>query len=266
MSTMVQTNKMLSRKDGHVGYVIFNNPERRNAVSLEMWEVTARILDDFSKDDDVRVVVLTGAGDKAFVSGADISRFENERANEEAIARYNQTVERANAAIYDYPKPTIAMIRGFCIGGGVGLALCCDLRICSDDSRFAVPAAKLGLGYPFHGLKKLVDVVGPSFAKEIFYTARQFDAEEARAMGLVNRVVKAAELEAYVKKYADTIGQNAPMTIATTKFIIGEVVKDESKRDLAKCAAMVKKCFESNDYTEGRRAFMEKRTPVFTGR
>jgi len=266
MNTMVQTEKMLSRKDGHVGYVIFNNPERRNAVSLEMWEATARILDDFGKDNDIRVVVLTGAGDKAFVSGADISRFENERANEEAIARYNQTVERANAAIYDYPKPTIAMIRGFCIGGGVGLALCCDLRICSDDARFAVPAAKLGLGYPYHGLKKLVDVVGPSFAKEIFYTARQFDAEEARAMGLVNRVVRSAELEPYVKKYADTIGENAPMTIATTKFIIGEVVKDESKRDLAKCAAMVKQCFDSDDYTEGRRAFMEKRTPVFTGR
>jgi enoyl-CoA hydratase len=266
MNTMVQTDKMLSRREGHVGYVIFNNPERRNAVSLEMWEATARILDDFSRDDDIRVVVLTGAGDKAFVSGADISRFENERANEEAIARYNQTVERANAAIYDYPKPTIAMIRGFCIGGGVGLALCCDLRICSDDSRFAVPAARLGLGYPYHGLKKLVDVVGPSFAKEIFYTARQFDAGEACAMGLVNRVVKAAELEAYVKKYADTIGENAPMTIATTKFIIGEVVKDESRRDLAKCAAMVKKCFESDDYIEGRRAFMEKRPPVFIGR
>ncbi|HWN51321.1 MAG TPA: enoyl-CoA hydratase [Xanthobacteraceae bacterium] len=262
---MAQTDKMLSRKEGHVGYVIFNNPERRNAVSLEMWEATARILDDFGYDNDIRVVVLTGAGDKAFVSGADISRFESERANEEAVARYNQTVERANAAIYEYPKPTIAMIRGYCIGGGVGLALCCDLRICSDDSRFAVPAAKLGLGYSYHGLKKLVDVVGISFAKEIFYTARQFDAEEARTMGLVNRVVKAAELEAYVKKYADMIGENAPMTIATTKFTVGEVVKDESKRDLAKCAAMVKKCFESNDYTEGRSAFMEKRKPIFTG-
>jgi len=214
----------------------------------------------------VRVVVLTGAGDKAFVSGADISRFEDERANEEAIVRYNQTVERANTAVYDFPKPTIAMIRGYCVGGGVGLALSCDLRICSDDSRFAVPAAKLGLGYPFHGLKKLVDVVGISFAKEIFYTARQFDAEEARVMGLVNRVVPAAELDAYVKNYAQTIGENAPLTIATTKFTIGEVVKDEGKRDLAKSAAMVKQCFESQDYTEGRRAFMEKRKPVFTGK
>jgi enoyl-CoA hydratase/carnithine racemase len=266
MNTLAQIDKMLSRKDGHVGYVIFNNPERRNAVSLEMWEATARILNEFRDDSDIRVVVLTGAGDKAFVSGADISKFESERASEEGVARYNQAVERANAAVYEYPKPTIAMIRGYCIGGGVGLSLCCDLRICSDDARFAVPAAKLGLGYPYHGLKKLVDVVGPSFAKEIFYTARQFDAEEARAMGLVNRVVKGAELEAYVKTYADTIGENAPMTIATTKFIIGEVIKEESKRDLAACAARVKACFESQDYIEGRRAFMEKRKPAFTGK
>jgi enoyl-CoA hydratase len=265
MNTIAQTDKMLSRKDGHVGYLIFNNPERRNAVSLEMWEATARILEEFDRDRDVRVVVLTGAGDKAFVSGADISRFGDERANEEAIVRYNQTVERANTAVYDFPKPTIAMIRGYCVGGGVGLALSCDLRICSDDSRFAVPAAKLGLGYPFHGLKKLVDVVGISFAKEIFYTARQFDAEEARVMGLVNRVVPAVELDSYVKNYAQTISENAPLTIATTKFTIGEVVKDESKRDLAKSAAMVKRCFESKDYTEGRRAFMEKRKPAFTG-
>jgi len=263
--TMSPTDKMLSRKEGHVGYVIFNNPERRNAVSLEMWEATARILDDFGTDKDIRVVVLTGAGDKAFVSGADISRFENERANEEAVARYNRTVERANTAIYEYPKPTIAMIRGFCIGGGVGLALSCDLRICSQDSRFAVPAAKLGLGYPFHGLKKLVDVVGIAFAKEIFYTARQFDAEEARLMGLVNRVVPAAELEAYVGSCARTIAENAPLTIAATKFTIGEVVKDETKRNLARADEMVKQCFESRDYTEGRRAFMEKRRPVFTG-
>jgi len=266
MNTLTQTDKMLSRKDGRVGYVIFNNPERRNAVSLEMWEATARILDDFKRDNDIRVVVLTGAGDKAFVSGADISRFENERSSEEAIARYNETVERANTAVYDYPKPTIAMIRGYCIGGGVGLALCCDLRICSDDSRFGVPAARLGLGYPFHGLKKLADVVGPSFAKEIFFTARQFDAEEARTMGLVNRVVPAAELPGYVKTYADTIGDNAPLTVATAKFTIGEVVKDESKRDLAKVAAMVKQCFDSKDYIEGRRAFMEKRKPQFKGR
>lgn len=262
---MTRTDKMLFRKEGPVGHLIFNNPERRNAVSLEMWDAAADILDDFVEDAAIRVVVLSGAGGKAFVSGADISKFEDERSNEEAVARYNAAVERANATVHKFPKPTIAMIQGFCIGGGLGLAICCDLRICSDDSRFAVPAAKLGLGYAYPGLKRLTDVVGPAFAKEIFYTARQFDAAEAQAMGLVNRVLPAAELEGFVKGYADTIGANAPLTIAGVKFIVNEVLEDESKRDLAACAAMVKRCFESNDYIEGRRAFMEKRKPAFTG-
>jgi enoyl-CoA hydratase/carnithine racemase len=266
MNDMVKTDKMLCRKEGQVGYVIVNNPERRNAMSLDMWEATARILDGFGKDDDIRVVVLTGAGDKAFVSGADISEFESARAGQDAVARYDDAVERANTAVYEFSKPTIAMIRGYCIGGGLGLALCCDLRICADDARFAVPAARLGVGYAYPGLKKLVHVVGPSFAKEIFYTARQFDADEARAMGLVNRVVKADELDAYVKTYAATISENAPLTIAAAKFAIGEAVKDESKRDLARCAAMVQQCFDSADYAEGRRAFMEKRRPAFTGK
>jgi enoyl-CoA hydratase/carnithine racemase len=262
---MSQTDKMLSRKEGQVGYMIFNNPERRNAVSLEMWDAAAAILDDFVKDDNIRVVVLAGAGGKAFVSGADISKFESERSSEEAVARYNAAVERANTTIYTFPKPTIAMIQGYCIGGGLGLAVCCDLRICSADSRFAIPAAKLGLGYGYPGIKRLADIVGPSFAKEIFYTARQFDAAEAQMMGLVNRVLPAADLEAYVKNYADTIGENAPLTVAAVKFIANETVKDESKRDLAQCAAMVKHCFGSKDYIEGRRAFMEKRKPAFTG-
>ena len=229
---MTQTDKMLARKDGSVGHLIFNNPERRNAVSLEMWQAAADILDDFAKDEAIRVVVLSGAGGKAFVSGADISKFEDERSNDEAIARYNAAVERANATVYEFPKPTIAMIQGYCIGGGLGLALCCDLRICSQDSRFAVPAAKLGLGYAYPGLKRMVDVVGPSFAKEIFYTARQFDAAEAAAMGLVNRVLPAADLDGFVRDYADTIGNNAPLTIAAVKFIVNETVKDADKRDL----------------------------------
>jgi enoyl-CoA hydratase len=265
MNTVAQIEKMLSRKDGHVGYVIFNNPERRNAVSLEMWEAAAVILDDFVRDDAVHVVVLAGAGGKAFVSGADISKFESERSNEEAVARYNATIERIYSTIYSFPKPTIAMIQGYCIGGGLGLAVCCDLRIASAESRFAIPAAKLGLGYGYAGLKRLADIVGPSFAKEIFYTARQFDAAEAVAMGLINRVLPAGELDAYVKGYADTIGGNAQLTVAAVKFIVNETVKDESARDLPACAAMVKRCFDSQDYIEGRRAFMEKRKPVFTG-
>ena len=186
---MSQTDKMLSRKEGGVGIMTFNNPERHNAVSLDMWEAAQAILADFAADKAVRVVVVTGAGGKAFVSGADISKFESERSSKEAIDRYNAAVDKANTAVYEFPKPTIAMIRGYCIGGGVGLALCCDLRICSDNSKFGVPAAKLGLGYGFKGIKKLVDVVGPSFAKEIFFTARQFTAAEAQTMGLVNRVL-----------------------------------------------------------------------------
>jgi enoyl-CoA hydratase/carnithine racemase len=262
---MSETDKMLARKEGGVGYLIFNNPERHNAVSLDMWEAAGRYLDDFARDHEVRVVVLTGAGGKAFVSGADISKFADERANEEAIARYNAAVAAANASIYEFAKPTIAMIRGYCIGGGVGLAVCCDLRICSDNSRFAVPAAKLGLGYAYDGIKRLADIVGPSFTKEIFFTARQFDAEEALAMGLVNRVVPEAELETYVRDYAATIAANAPLTVNSVKYIVGETVKDESQRDLERCAELVKQCFASNDYVEGRTAFMEKRKPAFTG-
>jgi len=262
---MTQTDKMLSRKEGRVGYMIFNNPERHNAVSFEMWEAASRIMDGFAKDNDVRVVVITGAGGKAFVSGADISKFESERANEEAVARYNEIVAKANDSLYGFPKPTIAMIRGYCIGGGLGLAVCCDLRIASDNSKFAIPAAKLGLGYAFTGIKRLADLVGPSFTKEIFFTARQFDAAEAQMMGLVNRVLPADKLEAYVKDYADTIGGNAPLTVNAVKFIANQTAVDESKRDLKRCADLVKQCFDSQDYIEGRRAFMEKRKPAFTG-
>jgi enoyl-CoA hydratase len=262
---MNHPDKMLSRKEGHVGYVIFNNPERHNAVSLEMWETTGGILDDFAKDDEIRVVVLTGAGGKAFVSGADISKFEGERAREEAVARYNVAVEKSYSAIHEFPKPTIAMIRGYCIGGGLGLAVCCDLRICTEKSRFSIPAATLGLGYGFSGLKRLVDVIGPSFAKEMFFTACQIDAAEARGMGLVNRVVADGELEDVVKNYAHTIATNAPLTIRSVKFIVGEVMKDARERDMTRVADLVSACFASQDYIEGRRAFMEKRKPIFTG-
>ncbi|WP_315832086.1 enoyl-CoA hydratase [Bradyrhizobium prioriisuperbiae] len=263
---MSQTDKMLSRKDKGVGYVIFNNPERHNAVSLDMWKACVEILNGFATDPEVRVVVLTGAGGKAFVSGADISKFGEERSSEAAVKAYNAVVEIGYATVHEFPKPTIAMIRGYCIGGGMGLASCCDLRICSDNSKFAVPAAKLGLGYAYPGVKRLIDIVGPSFTKEIFFTARQFDATEAREMGLVNRVVAADKLEEYVSDYAQMISANAPLTVDSIKFIAGEAVKDEGKRDMQTCADMVAKCFASKDYEEGRTAFMEKRKPVFQGR
>jgi enoyl-CoA hydratase len=258
--------KLIGRKDGQIGWMIFNNPERRNAVSLDMWRAIPDVLAAFEADPEVRVVVFVGAGDRAFVSGADISQFEAERADASAEARYSSASAAANIAMAGISKPTIAMIRGYCIGGGAALAVCCDLRVCTDNSVFAVPAAKLGLGYGYAGLKRLADVAGPSFAKEIFYTARQFTAAEALAMGLVNRVVPAAELETSVKSITDAICANAPLTIKAVKFAVGEILKDyESARDMARVEAMVEQCFASADYTEGRTAFMEKRKPKFTG-
>jgi enoyl-CoA hydratase/carnithine racemase len=261
---MTTTDKILSRKDGGVGHIVFNNPARHNAMSLDMWNGCADVLEGWATDPDIRVVVLSGAGGKAFVSGADISKFGEERASEEAVRIYNDAVERGYSAVQNFRKPTIAMIRGYCIGGGMGLASCCDLRIASSDSRFAVPAAKLGLGYGHPGVKRLLDIVGPSFTKEIFYTARQFDAAEALQMGLVNRVVPAEELEAYVADYAEKISANAPLTIDALKFTVGELLKADG--DLAASDALVDACFHSRDYAEGRAAFMEKRKPKFEGR
>jgi len=257
------TEKMIAEKRGSVGVMTFNNPERHNAVSMEMWEGVVEILGEFERDDDVRVVVFKGAGNRAFVSGADISKFENERASQEAVEKYAIAVDQAYDGIHNFRKPTIAMINGYCIGGGLGIAVCCDLRICADNARFAIPAAKLGLGYGYAHIRKLTNLVGPSFSKEIFFTARQFNADEAKAMGLVNRVVPTSLLEAYVDDYAQTIGRNAPLTVAQVKFTVGEIVKDPAERNLEKCAAMVKACFDSEDYAEGRRAFMEKRKPAF---
>ncbi len=259
------TDKMLSRKEGGVGYVIFNNPERHNAVSLEMWAATRDILAQFRDDPEVRAVVLTGAGGKAFVSGADISKFASERSSEEAVATYNATTEQAFSAVHDFPKPTIAMIRGYCIGGGMALATCCDVRIATPGSKFGIPAAKLGLGYDHKGVRRLMTVVGPSFAKEIFFTARQFDAEEARMMGFVNRVVPDEDLENYVRSYGSMIAANAPLTMGAAKLAINELLKDEAERDIDSVAAAVKRCFDSKDYIEGRTAFLEKRKPAFKG-
>ena len=262
----VTTEKMLAEKEGAIGWVTFNQPEKHNAVSFEMWQALPAILDTYAADDDVRVVVLKGAGGRAFISGADISQFEKQRSSEETTALYNAATEEATKRLETFPKPTIAMINGYCIGGGCSVAISCDLRIAADFSTFAIPAARLGLGYGFAGVKKLVNLIGPSFTKEIFYTARQFTAEEARMMGLVNRVVPKAELETFVRDYAATIGGNAPMTIATLKATVAEAGKDADERDLKKIAEMIEACFASEDYKEGRQAFMEKRKAQFRNR
>jgi enoyl-CoA hydratase/carnithine racemase len=261
-----KTRKIIAAKEGAIGRITFNTPERRNAIALEMWQAMPEILADFAADDAVRVIVVNGAGGKAFSAGADISQFEDVRSSEQAIADYNADVGKAQAALSGAGKPTIAEIQGLCVGGGLAVALCCDLRLASDDSRFAIPAAKLGLGYGIDGLRPLVDLVGPSHAKEIFFTARLFDAAEALGMGLVNRVVPAADLAADVVDYAETIGANAPLTVQAVKTIVGEVVKDAGDRDMDLCRTVVDRCFASADYVEGRQAFMEKRKPNFQGR
>ena len=260
------TERVLARKDGAVGWITFNNPARRNAMSHDMWQAVPKVLEAYAADPDIRLVVLTGAGDKAFVSGADISQFEDQRANQQANDRYGGLVAGATAALTNFPKPTLAMIRGFCIGGGLAVALSCDMRITADDGRFGIPAARLGLGYGFDGLRVLMGVVGPAFAKEIMFTARQFTAAEALAMGLVNRVVPVAELEATVADYAAMIAANAPMTVAASKLAVNEALKDAGKRDMAAVHAATDACFNSADYAEGRAAFMEKRKAVFVGK
>jgi enoyl-CoA hydratase len=258
-------DKIISRHEDGIARIVFNNPEKRNAVSLEMWQAVEHALDGFATDPAVRVVVLSGAGGKAFVSGADISKFESERASAEAQAHYNATTGRVFDKLAAFARPTIAQIEGSCVGGGVALAICCDLRICGESSRFGIPAARLGLGYGYSGVRRLVELVGPAFAKEIFFTARLFSAAEASVMGLVNRVLPDDQVEAYVADYARTITGNAPLTVGSIKAIVGEALKDPGERDLARCQQLVDACFASRDYVEGRRAFMAKRKPEFTG-
>lgn len=259
------TDKLVAKKEGGIGWIIFNNPARHNAVSFEMWQSIPMVLDAYAKDPEVRVIILKGAGEKAFVAGADISQFKEKRTGEDAVREYNAASDKASEALRECPKPTIAMIRGYCIGGGLGLAVSCDIRIATDLARFAMPAARLGLGYDLAGMRRFVQVLGPSFTKEMFYTARQFDAAEARAMGLVNRTISDGEIENFTRDYAETIAANAPLTIAAVKFIVGELQKEESGRNLERCTELVERCFASRDYEEGRRAFMEKRRPAFTG-
>lgn len=263
---MAATDQMLARKEGRVGTLVFNNPERHNAVSLEMWEAASEIIQDFAEDADVRVLVVTGAGGKAFVSGADISKFGDERATEAAVERYNTVSQGFYSSLYNFSKPTIAQIQGYCIGGGLNLAISCDLRFCTHASRFGLPAARLGLGYGYAGLKRFFDTIGPTHTKDIFFSARQFGAAEALAMGIVSKVLSDSELPGFVQDYANTIAENAPLTINAIKQIAIEALKPESERDLKLAADLVARCFASRDYIEGRNAFMEKRKPVFTGK
>jgi enoyl-CoA hydratase/carnithine racemase len=259
------TEKMLSRRDGAIGHMIFNQPEKHNAVSLEMWEAAERIMHDFEADPAIRVLVLSGAGGKSFVAGADISEFEKSRGTTDAQTHYNARTRAVYRLVENFPKPTIAMIHGYCIGGGLNLACACDLRVCSDKGSFGMPAAKLALGYPFEAIQRLANIVGIANARHLMFTAQRIDADHALRIGLAQQVVPLAELEAAVDAYAGVIAGNAPLTVQAMKYISTQVLTDPDDRDLTKCDAMVATCFASQDFNEGRRAFMEKRKPEFQG-
>jgi enoyl-CoA hydratase len=266
MSNMEFANsKILASIADGVGRVVFNQPEKRNAMSVDMWGGMGEALDLFAEDPGVRCVVLQGAGDKAFVSGADISQFEKARSNADAQQEYDRITGAGRIKLANYPKPVIAQIRGFCMGGGLGIAMATDIRIASDDSQFGIPAAKLSIAYGFDMVRALVDLVGPAHAHMILMTGERFDAKEAERFGLVNKVVPVAELEATVAKLTATLAGNAPLSLRTNKMTVKAVLRDRADRDMEAIRTAMAACFDSNDYKEGRRAFMEKRKPVFTG-
>jgi enoyl-CoA hydratase len=262
----VITDRIVAEKRGCVGWLTFNQPQKRNAVSVDMWEAVPVVLDAFESDPEIRVIVLKGAGEQAFVSGADISQFDQHRAERGAVNYYEEIAEGAQMRIHACDKPTIAMMRGYCLGGGVNIALCCDLRIAGASGRFGIPAARVGLGYRLSAMANLVDTVGQAKARELFFTARQMPADAALAANLVHNVVPDAELDAAVDDYCATIAANAPLTIAAGKRMMRELLKPGPNVDVGACKSWLRACFDSEDYIEGRHAFMEKRRPVFHGR
>ena len=260
------TERVKAWLEGAVLHIRFNNPAKHNAVSADMWQALPPLLEKAAQDDAVRLVVFSGEGEKSFVSGADISQFEDLRAAKEAVKKYEVFAEEALQGIYHFAKPTLACIRGYCIGGGVNIAISCDLRIASADSVFSIPATRLGLGYRFSAMKNLVDLIGPGNAQDMFFTARRLDAAEAQRMGLINRVASREGLDALLAEYVQAIGTGAPLTIKAGKRIVREVLRPDADVDMDLCRRLILDCFESEDYAEGRRAFMEKRKPAFKGK
>ncbi len=259
-------SELIVRREGAVGWILFSNPAKFNAMNYDMWRALPEQFFALENDEAVRVIVLAGEGEKAFVSGADISQFEQNRATADAQAIYNRAVEEAYFAPMRCTKPVIAAIRGICMGGGLGLASSCDVRIAADDAAFRMPAARMGLGYGFAGLKRFVSQIGPENTSDIFFSARKFGAAEALRMGFVSHVVPAAELHRQAQDYAGLVAENAPLTIAAAKRAIIEALKDPSDRDLDRVSDAIDACFASGDFKEGRTAFMEKRKPEFKGR
>ncbi len=260
------TERILAEVRDGIGWITFNHPQRRNAMSLEMWRGLGVAAEAFEADPAVRVVVLRGAGGKAFVSGADISEFDAHRADATQKKSYDEIAGRGHAGLAHLSKPLIAMIDGYCVGGGLAIALAADIRFATSASRFAIPAARLGLGYDYRGLAGLARLVGPSVAKDILFSARFIEADEALRLGLVNFVVDAAQIEQAVGAYAERVAANAPLTVHAAKAAMQVFERYADTEDAAQIATLVSRCFDSADYKEGRRAFLEKRTPQFNGR
>jgi enoyl-CoA hydratase/carnithine racemase len=259
------TDKILTQKDGAVGRIIFNNPDKLNAISLEMWEGMGKAVDLFESDPEIRVIVVSGAGGVSFIAGADVSKYEEERMGENAQEHYAQTGERGLSALYNSTKVTVAAIDGWCIGGGISVAVSCDLRYCSEKSKFGQPAMRYGIGYRYKSLRRLADIIGIPASKDMLLGGLQFDAAEAFAKGLVGRVLPQAEFDAFIEKTVQNIAMGAPLTGQQVKYTLNTIVKDPADRDLARCEEMFQICYASNDYKEGIRAFAEKRKPVFKG-
>jgi enoyl-CoA hydratase/carnithine racemase len=256
--------KLRAEREGPIGRMVFDNPARRNAISGDMWRAIPKAMAEFDADPEIRCIVLRGEGTIAFAAGADISEFEARRSSQASVKEYDGLVDAAQRAIEDSAKPVIALIHGFCIGGGVEMALACDLRYAADSSQFAIPAARLGVGYGVHGTNRLVATVGHAAAREIMFSGRRYKAREALAMGLVNRVLPAAELDEYVRTLTLELAANAPLSIAASKRIINAVIGAHG--DFSEENELTARCMQSEDYKEGRRAFMEKRPPRFKGK
>ena len=265
MPLTLQTERMQAYVDQGVGWMIFNNPARHNALSLEMWQGMGDILEHYADNSDVRVIVMRGAGGKAFVSGADISEFDEKRSNAAQKDEYGKIAGRATRWLNKIEKPLIALIEGYCIGGGLATALSADIRMATPDSKFGIPAAKLGLGYEYEGLAKLARIVGPSRARDIMFSARFMEAAEAQDMGLINFIEPRDDIEQACIEYARRIANNAPLTVKAAKAAINAWERGSREDDVSAVREMVDACFNSNDYKEGRRAFKDKRSPNFQG-
>lgn len=260
------TARILCQAEPPIGWLIVDNPGRRNAVNLAMWQAIPEAVRQFDEDDSIRVIVLRGAGETAFVSGADISEFETARRDADSARAYEDSNADAFTALRNAAKPTISMIRGFCFGGGVGLAVATDMRIAADDALFAIPAARLGVGYPPEAIRDVVKLTGPARAKELYYTARRIDHAEALAIGLIDRTIPAENLEKETRALCAVIADNAPLTLRAAKAAIDAVTAPPGTVDPQTLRELTDACFDSADFAEGRTAFLEKRKPVFQGK